>query len=36
MATTQQRTDLAALEAADEFVGRHIGPQGDDIDHSMS
>ena len=35
MATTQQRTDLAALEAADEFVGRHIGPQGDDIDHML-
>jgi glycine dehydrogenase len=35
MATTRQRTDLQALEAADEFIGRHIGPQGDDIDHML-
>ena len=31
MATTQQRTDLSALEGHDEFIGRHIGPSHDDV-----
>jgi len=31
MATTRQRTDLQALEAADDFIARHIGPAGDDV-----
>ncbi len=35
MATTQQRTDLTALEAADDFIGRHIGPEADDITHML-
>jgi glycine dehydrogenase len=35
MATTQQRTGLSELEAHDEFIGRHIGPEGADIDHML-
>ena len=31
MATTQQRTNLSALEGHDEFIGRHIGPSHDDV-----
>ena len=31
MATTQQRADLSALEAHDDFIGRHIGPGADDL-----
>ncbi|MFM9019659.1 MAG: aminomethyl-transferring glycine dehydrogenase [Actinomycetota bacterium] len=35
MATTSQRTDLQALEADDDFIGRHIGPAHDDITHML-
>ena len=35
MATTRQRTDLQALEAHDDFIGRHIGPSADDVAYML-
>ena len=34
--STNERPGLTALEAADDFIGRHIGPSGADVGHMLA